>query len=358
MVMVAQALETQARSAVNHFKYRTLANLVYTSPTQMRNRKELLLASKAFMHEDRLRSWLETFISMAGLTIFLTASFLHVPIILRIVFALTSSLFFVRTFIIYHDYQHHAILQSSGLARLLMRMYGVFILAPEGIWKRSHDHHHTHNSKLTMHGIGSYPTISKIRFLGLSKSDQRLYLINRHPLTVIFGYITLFIYWLNVKSFLESPRKHMDSLLALFLHVVAASAIWYFFGTTTLLVSWIFPFFLSFAIGSYLFYCQHNFPGAKFCENEEWKYEHAALDSTSFMKMNVVLQWFTGNIGYHHVHHLNSRIPFYRLPEAMKGMPEMQDVMTTSWNPVEVYRCLRLKLWDSEKGEMIALSQI
>jgi acyl-lipid omega-6 desaturase (Delta-12 desaturase) len=325
----------------------------------MRNRADLLLASKPFIREDVTRSWLETFITLAGLIVCFVIPFIEsLPIIVRIFTALLCSLFYVRMFIIYHDYQHNAILQGSRFATLLMQAFGIFILAPHGIWKRSHDHHHTHNSKLTIHGIGSYPTISTKRFLALSKQDQRIYLMNRHPLTVIFGYITLFIYWLNVKSFFESPRKHIDSLVALVLHFVAAAAIAYYFGMLTLFIAWILPFFLAFATGSYLFYCQHNFPGAKFHENEEWNYEHAAIDSTSFMVMNPVLQWFTGNIGYHHVHHLNSRIPFYRLPETMKSIPELHNVTKTSWNPIEVYRCLRLKLWDPERGEMITLSQL
>lgn len=325
----------------------------------MRNRTDLLLASKPFIREDKTRSWLETIVTLSGLIVCLTVSFMvSLPLAVRIASALVCSLFYVRMFIIYHDYQHHAILQGSPFATLLMKAFGIFILAPQGIWKRSHDHHHTHNSKLTIHGIGSYPTISVKRFLSLSKQDQRIYLMNRHPLTVIFGYITLFIYWLNVKSFFESPRKHVDSLVALILHFAIGTAIFYYFGATTLFISWMLPFFLAFATGSYLFYCQHNFPGAKFHENEEWNYEFAAITSTSFMVMNPVLQWFTGNIGYHHVHHLNSRIPFYRLPETMRNIPELQTVTKTSWNPIEVYKCLRLKLWDAERGEMITLSQL
>jgi omega-6 fatty acid desaturase (delta-12 desaturase) len=324
----------------------------------MSPRKDLLLASKAFIREDRTRSWLETVITLTGMFFFLFLTFLNTPLAVRLVCCLITSLFYVRMFIIYHDYQHHAILQGSKSATFLMKCFGVFILAPQNIWKRSHDHHHTHNSKLTIHGIGSYPTISKKRYLNLTKAEQRIYLLNRHPLTIFFGYITLFIYWLNVKSFMESPKKHGDSLFALFFHFAVATAIWYFFGGFTLLITWIIPFFIAFAMGSYLFYCQHNFPKATFYENEAWKYEYAAISSTSYMVMNPVLQWFTGNIGYHHVHHLNSRIPFYRLPEALKGIPELHNVSTTSWNPVEMWRCLRLKLWDEEKGKMIKLSQI
>jgi omega-6 fatty acid desaturase (delta-12 desaturase) len=261
-------------------------------------------------------------------------------------------------FVIYHDYQHHAILQKSKLATFIMKAYGIFLLTPQNVWKRSHDHHHNHNSKLSISGIGSYPTISKKYFLSLSKNQKRLYLINRHPLTVIFGYFTLFIYWLNVKSFSQSPKKHLDSLAAILFHVVAGIAIWYFLGATTFIISWFMPFFVAFAIGSYLFYSQHNFPGAQFRENHDWKYEQAALTSTSYMVMPRPLQWITGNIGFHHVHHLNSRIPFYRLPEAMKNMPELQTVLTTSWNPIDMWRCFRLKLWDAEQGKMITLKQL
>ncbi|HPH47747.1 MAG TPA: fatty acid desaturase, partial [Chryseolinea sp.] len=152
--------------------------------------------------------------------------------------------------------------------------------------------------------------------------------------------------------------KHLDSLLALVLHAAGATAVIYYFGGLIFLLAWFIPFFMAFGIGSYLFYCQHNFPTAQFRENHEWKYDHAALASTSYMVMNPVMKWFTANIGYHHVHHLNSRIPFYRLQTVAEAMPELKDVSTTSWNLLEVIRCFRLKLWDSEKGKMITLSEI
>ena len=324
----------------------------------MRSSKELILASRAFTQENRLRSWIETFSTLLALAVFLAATLMPIPLPFRIACGLVLSLLYVKMFVIYHDYQHHAILQKSKFATLIMKAFGIYMLTPQNVWKRSHDHHHNHNSKLTISGIGSYPTISKEYFLRLSKAEQRLYLINRHPITVIFGYFTLFIYWLNVKSFTQSPKKHVDSLAALLLHFAVGIAICYFLGWTTFFISWFMPFFLSFAIGSYLFYCQHNFPGAQFSENHDWKYAQAALDSTSFMVMPRAIQWLMGNIGYHHVHHLNSRIPFYRLPEAMKNMPELQKAPNTSWNPVEMLRCFKLKLWDAENGKMITLRQI
>jgi acyl-lipid omega-6 desaturase (Delta-12 desaturase) len=325
----------------------------------MRSGKELIAASKAFTGENKLRSWFEILLTITlAIGVFTTALFNQVPIFARIISSITCGLLYVRIFVIYHDYQHRAILQNSWLAQLLMRGVGVYLLAPETIWRRTHEHHHNNNSKLTISGIGSYPTISKKRFLTLTKKEKQIYLVNRHPITILLGYLTLFIYWLNLKSFFQSPGKHLDSLLAIALHGVGAYLVWKYFGLTGLMLSWIFPFLLSFGMGSYLFYCQHNFPGATFKENQDWSYDNAALSSTSFMVMNPVMQWFTGNIGYHHVHHLNSRIPFYRLVEAYNNMPELSNATTTSWSPIEIANCFRLKLWDAEKEKMIPLNQI
>jgi omega-6 fatty acid desaturase (delta-12 desaturase) len=297
----------------------------------MRTGKELIQASKAFTGEDRTRSWAELLITLTLFPLVFSITFFDsLPLALRLGASVITSLLYVRLFVIYHDYEHLAILQNSKVASVIMESIGIYLLAPQTIWKRSHDYHHNHNSKLTISGIGSYPTISKERYLKLSKKDRRIYLMNRHPLTVIFGYFTLFIYWLNLKSFIESPKKHLDSLFALLFHLTVGTTIFIYFGGLTFFVSWFIPFLLAFGIGSYLFYCQHNFPGAVFSENHDWKYDHAALSSTSLMKMNPIMQWFTGNIGFHHVHHLNSRIPFYRLKEAMHQMPELQKVTPES----------------------------
>ena len=325
----------------------------------MRTGKELLQASKEFTRESRSRSWSEILITLLLTAIALAVTVAGIiPLPVRIVGSIICGFLYVRLFVIYHDYQHRAILQGSVPARLLMNAIGIFLLAPQTIWLRSHEHHHNNNSKLTIAGIGSYPTISKSRFLSLTNKERRIYLINRHPLTVLFGYFTLFIYWLNMKSFIQSPSRHIDSLAALLFHGGAGFAVWYFLGAGTFFLAWFVPFLLAFGMGSYLFYCQHNFPGAKFKENHDWTYVNAALSSTSFMKMNAVMRWFTGNIGYHHVHHVNSRIPFYRLKEAKDHMPELNGVTTTSWNLLEVIRCFRLKLWDPEKEKMITLSQL
>jgi acyl-lipid omega-6 desaturase (Delta-12 desaturase) len=324
----------------------------------MRTSKELILATKPFTTENRLRSWAETILTVCIIIMLLIGVFSKLFLIFRFILSLVTGLFYVRMFVIYHDYQHHAILQKSKLAKLLMKAFGIYILAPQTIWKRSHDHHHAHNSKLTITGIGSYPTISKEKFIKLAPDEKKLYLLNRHPLTIIFGYFTLFFYWLNVKSFIQSPSKHLDSLVAIILHLGIGFYIYHYFGLTSFGIGWFLPFFVAFGVGSYLFYSQHNFPNAQFRENQDWTYDNAALTSTSFMEMPTLLHWITGDIGYHHVHHLNPRIPFYRLRETMESMPELQQATKTSFCPFEIWRCFQLKLWDAEKGKMIRLDEI
>jgi omega-6 fatty acid desaturase (delta-12 desaturase) len=325
----------------------------------MRSGKELLTASKLYASEDKFRSWFEVIFTLVLACIsFLIIWIAPLPLYVKLVFSLICGLLDARLFVIYHDYQHRAILQNSFLAVWVMRALGLFLLAPEIIWKRTHEHHHNNNSKLSMTGIGSYPTISAARFVKLTKKQKRIYLLNRHPAIILSGYLTLFIYWLNLKSFIQSPFKHLDSLLALVLHFTAGYFIWRTVGTPILFVGWIIPFTITFGIGAYLFYCQHNFPGATFRENQDWTYDNAALSSTSYMKMNRVMHWFTGNIGYHHIHHLNSRIPFYKLKQVMQDMPELNNVQTTSWSIHDMIACFRLKLWDADQQRMITLKEI
>jgi omega-6 fatty acid desaturase (delta-12 desaturase) len=172
------------------------------------------------------------------------------------------------------------------------------------------------------------------------------------------SYISMFVFGMCIGSFLSAPKKHIDALVALVVHLAMITAIIYFLGWQAWLLVSFFPMLIACAFGSYLFYAQHNFPGVTFAANKEWAYEKAALESSSYMRMNPVMAWFTGNIGYHHIHHLNSRIPFYRLPEVMDHFPELQDCKRTSLNIKEVITCLRLKIWDAEKGKMTSLEGV
>ena len=321
----------------------------------MRKGKELILATKAFAIEDRKRSWWHTlstlFLLLALMTITVWAPWFPV----KIAAGLLEGLVIVRMFVIYHDYQHHTILQKSKFAKWLMTAFGVYILAPQSIWKRSHDYHHGHNSKLFSASIGSYPIATRSKFESMTSGERREYLAIRHPLTILMGYFSMFMFGMCVSSLISSPRRHLDSLLALLLHTALITLSFIFLGHQSTIAAIFIPFFLSTAIGAYLFYAQHNFPGVIFKSNADWAYETAALKSSSYMVMNPFWRWVTANIGYHHIHHLNSRIPFYRLPEVMDHFPELQKATVTSLSFRDIRDCLRLKIWDPELGQMTGL---
>ncbi len=219
---------------------------------------------------------------------------------------------------IYHDQQHHAILPKSRLAEGLLRFFGILSLSASSIWRSSHNHHHNHNSKLRGSPIGSFPIMTKEQFIKTLPDKRRLYLFIRHPLTILFAYAFMFIWGMCLNPFFNNPRKHFDGLIALVVHLGMAAALLYFGGGPALLLTQTNPCFICFAIGSYLFYAQRNFPEVTFGDKLGWTYEKAAMESSSYMRTGPIMAWLTANIGYHHVHYLNARIPFYRLPEVLK----------------------------------------
>ncbi|HUS35433.1 MAG TPA: fatty acid desaturase [Verrucomicrobiae bacterium] len=280
------------------------------------------------------------------------------PLPARITFSVLQGLLFLRLFVIYHDQQHHAILSKSRVAEYYMRAFGIYAMSASSIWRSSHNHHHNHNSKLKGSHIGSFPIMTKAQFLNAPPGKRFAYLFVRHPLTILFGYVFMFAWGMCLNPFFNNPRKHLDCLIALIFHVVLGIGLFYYFGWTGLVLGQTVPHFIAFAIGTYLFYAQHNFPGVSFKEKGGWTYEKAALESSSYMRMGPLMAWFSANIGYHQVHHLNARIPFYRLPEAERAIPELQTAKETSLNPVDVARCLRLKVWDSDAQRMVGFREL
>jgi acyl-lipid omega-6 desaturase (Delta-12 desaturase) len=320
--------------------------------------KQLILATKPFAKEIRWKSWFFTLYSFALLIAAIVASVYVDNIALKIVLSIFIAMMLSRVFIIFHDYQHHTILQKSILANILFTTFGVYMISPPSIWKRSHDFHHNHNAKLYSASIGSYPIMTKKQFLEASDADRFYYLSVRSPINMFFAYFTTFMYGMCIQSFLSSPRRHWDSLVILISHIAIGTLFVVYFGWITFFLSFFLPFFLSHMLGAYLFYAQHNFPEATFNDKENWNYAEAAIHSSSFMKLNPFMNWVTANIGYHHIHHLNARIPYYRLPEAMAALPELQNPKITTLKLSDIKKCLHLKVWDPELNKMIGFDQL
>jgi len=321
----------------------------------MRTGPELTLATRPYASDSTSRSWWCVLSTGFLLIAALAGTLWNFHPIAQVVCSILSGLLILRFFVIYHDQQHHSILSRSRAAELLMRGFGIFALSASSVWRSSHNHHHNHNSKLRGSHIGSFPIMTKSQFMGAPASTRLQYLFARHPLTILFGYVFVFVLGMCVNPFWNDPKRHWDCLIALLVHIAIGVLLLVFTGWQGLLLTQTIPHFIAYALGSYLFYAQHNFPDVRLKEKAGWTYEKAALESSSYMKMNPVMAWFTANIGYHHVHHLNSRIPFYRLPEVVAAMPELQTPGVTSLHPRDIQRCLRLKVWDTETQRMVGL---
>jgi omega-6 fatty acid desaturase (delta-12 desaturase) len=322
----------------------------------MRKASELLRATMPFAQEDRRQSWWHLWSTLAILIVLLSITCLQeVHWLVRVPCSLLAGLVIVRMFIIYHDYQHGTILRHSRLADYIMLAYGLCTLTPPSIWKRSHNHHHKNNAKILGGDIGSYPIMTMSAYALATRLERFRYRVARHPVTMLFGYVTFFLYGMCLRPFVTKPRQHWDAGIALALHagLVTVLAV---VVPDVLLFTCLLPLMLAAALAAYLFYAQHNFPSVEIKPRAEWDYTFAALKSSSYLTMGPVMRWFTGNIGYHHIHHLNAHIPFYRLPEAMAAIEELQSPVTTSLRPTEIYRCLRLRLWDPQKNRLVTFN--
>jgi omega-6 fatty acid desaturase (delta-12 desaturase) len=311
--------------------------------------------TKAYAKDNPRKSWWYI-LSTTFLLVAVWAGTLPIlPLAGRLVCTVLTGLLMVRLFVIYHDHQHHAILPQSRLAAIFMRLFGICSLCPSAIWRSSHDYHHTHNSKLRSAHIGSYPIMTKEQYETTGAGERLLYLLMRHPLTILLGYVTVFLFGMVIIPFFSDSRRNFDSVPALLLHLALGVTLVMWFGWLALGLTLVLPFVIAGALGSYLFYAQHNFPGVVFKDKNGWTYEGAALESSSYLKTNPLMAWFTGNIGYHHIHHLNHRIPFYRLPEIYRAIPGLRKAKTTSLHPRDIFSCLRLKVWCVETQRMVGV---
>lgn len=324
------------------------------SEANRRPDKELIKASNVFAKENRTLSWwhLVSTLTLTAVAIVLAAQ--PFDPWARTAFGVLAGLMTVRGFIVYHDFKHGAILRGSKVAEAVLDLFGLLVLTPSKVWTQTHNYHHSHTAKIIGSHVGSYMMLTTEMWNKVTPQQRRMYKIVRHPLTILFGYLTVFLYGFCTAAFMRNPKKNKDSAVSIVLHLSIGVAVYYFFGGATFFFAFLLPNFVSHAAGAYLFYAQHNFPDAYLQPREEWTFVRAALESSSYMKMGPLMNYFTGNIGYHHIHHLNHRIPFYRLPEAFAAIPELQNPRgVTSLKPSDIAACFRLKLWDAKLGRLV-----
>jgi omega-6 fatty acid desaturase (delta-12 desaturase) len=315
--------------------------------------RTLVDATRPFASESRARSWFHVVTTFALLAAAAGAALRAPAWPMRLAASLLEGLLVVRAFILFHDFLHGAILRGSHVASALFRAFGVAVMTPPRVWRETHNYHHAHTAKIVGSNVGSYAMVTTEMWQRMTRRERALYRAIRHPLTILLAYFTVFFWGMGVQPFARAPRKHAAAGATAALHVAA----W----ATAVATGTFRPFFFAFALplsvacalGAYLFYAQHNFPDMHVQPREAWSYGRAALESSSYMSMGPVMRYFTGNIGYHHVHHLNPQIPFYRLPEAMDAVPALQSPGRTTLSPRDALACFRLKLWDPARGRMV-----
>lgn len=316
--------------------------------------QELLNITKKYSKEIPLLSW---WALLSTLALILNAIFLIAHTTNYLALAILSvilGLFLVRLFTIYHDFNHHSILTKSTAAKIFMYIFGLVCLCPESLWSFYHDYHHKNNSKFSQIVFGSFPIITCEQFATLNGFEKKKYLMARHPVTIIFSYLTIFLISFCIRPFIKNPLKHWAGALSVLLHfsfIIIISL----FSSKMLLFAFVIPIFIMCFTAGYFFYVQHNFPGIKLYGEKQWNYINASLFSSSYIKMNTVWQWISANIGYHHIHHLNSKIPFYNLPKVMNENREFNNVISTTLKVKDIIECLKLKLWDCQNERMVTL---
>ncbi len=315
--------------------------------------KELIDATRPYAVDDAARSWAHV-VTAFGLLAVAAWGALRAPwLVGRVACSIAEGLILVRIFILFHDFYHGAILRTSAVARGVFWLYGNLVLTPPRVWRETHNYHHAHNGKIVGSQVGSYPVVTVGMWTKLTAVQRLGYGAARHPVTIALGTLTVFAWGMCVSPFVRDPRRNVTALVPLPLQAMLLWGVVHALGWGAYLLAVVLPLAVATASGAYLFYAQHNFPDVYLQPRDEWNYVRAALESSSYMPMGPVMAFFTGNIGFHHVHHLNSSIPFYRLPDAMRAIPELQSPGVTTLRPRDVLSCFRLHVWDPDAGKLI-----
>src|SRR5574342_1381854 len=270
---------------------------------------------------------------------------------LTLLLAVPAAFFLVRLFIVQHDCGHGSFFRSPRVADIVGSALGVLTLTPYHYWKKAHAMHHATSGNLEHRGFGDIDTLTVDEYLARSRWERLKYRVYRHPL-VLFGvgavrhcFVRHRIPTIVPRGWARERRSILYTDLGLAAFVVVMGTL---VGYREFLLVQLPVALLSTVIGVWLFYVQHQFEPTYWEHDERWAYDAAALQGSSYYRLPRVLQWATGNIGLHHIHHLHPRIPNYRLQRALDEHPELAAVPTLTL--LESLRCVRLTLWEDRKS--------
>jgi acyl-lipid omega-6 desaturase (Delta-12 desaturase) len=273
--------------------------------------------------------------------------------------AVPASGFLVRLFMIQHDCGHGSFFRRRRANDWVGRAIGVLTLTPYDFWRHSHALHHANSGNLDHRGFGDVDTLTVREFLALPSWRQLQYRLYRHPI-VMFGIGPAYLFILRHRL----PVGLMRSTWRFWLSTIAMNLAIAILAVTLIRMVGLGPFLLvqlpitllAGSIGVWLFYVQHQFEDTFWAHDKGWNFHEAALRGSSYYDLPNVLRWFTANIGVHHVHHLSSRIPYYRLPRVLRDHPELTAVGRLTL--LKSLHCVRMVLWDERRRRLISFREL
>ncbi len=265
--------------------------------------------------------------------------------------------FLVRLFMIQHDCGHGAFFGQRKVDDWIGRAIGVITLTPYDSWRRSHAIHHASSGNLDARGTGDVKTLTLAEYRALSPIGQLGYRLYRHP-AVMFGLGPIWLFILLQRW----PGSLREGLAPWLSTMATNAAVVVLYAGLIALIGWL-PFLLiqlpivllGGAAGIWLFYVQHQFEETDWSRGEDWNFEQAALRGSSYYDLPTPLRWLTANIGIHHVHHISSRVPYYRLPEVLRDYPELKQIGRIG--VLDSLRTVKLVLWDEASRKLISFRE-
>ncbi|WP_026582763.1 fatty acid desaturase [Bacillus sp. J33] len=278
---------------------------------------------------------------------FLAYKSLSISYMLTLGISVIAAGFLVRIFIIFHDCCHHSFFKNRTANKIVGTITGIITIFPYHQWQHDHNVHHATSGNLDKRGTGDIWTLTVKEYQEASFAARAAYRIYRNPL-IMFGLGPIYVFLLKNRFNRKGARKnermntYLTNATIAGLYALMCLAI----GWEAFLMVQGPIFLISGAAGIWLFYVQHTFEDSYFEEDDKWEYVKAAVEGSSFYKLPKVLQWLTGNIGFHHIHHLSPRVPNYNLEDAHYNTAELQNVPTITLSTS--LQSLRFRLWDEE----------
>jgi acyl-lipid omega-6 desaturase (Delta-12 desaturase) len=322
--------------------------------------QKLIRALNAFKDPRPVRSSVELAITLVPFVALVALMLFAVQAGQFLALALTplAGLFLLRLFIIQHDCGHGAFFANRTGNDWLGRALGLLTFTPYDCWRRSHALHHATTGNLDNRGSGDIDTLTVREFFARSWVQRFFYRFYRNPVVLLGlgpAYQFLLRHRLPVGLFKDSTRYWISAMGTNAGIALLMFGLIYQFGLATLLAVFLPVLLIAATLGVWLFYIQHQFETAHWADGQNWAFHDAALLGSSHLALPGVLRWFTGNIGIHHIHHLSSRIPFYRLPEALRALPNLDGLNRVS--VLQSFASLRLALWDEDQRRLVTFRE-